>query len=565
MKSYGGMAGTVALSVIALVAPRVQASTNTLWLSVPADSAWENAANWDNGVPNGMAVLFSNLATNGIAWLTNNVSSYTVNYTVPTNAFNKLILQNAGSFTTTLNINTNGFATLCLNEISPLGQLIVNANAIVNVNSNGVVDVGSGITLATSTGSGGILNVNKGGAVTWGERCSNQSVLLNGGTLNVYGSMRGALGIWAGNQGVTINNGAGTSTVNIDGGIAFWDGTLVANRGNGVLNITNNATMTIRNNGLSVGLGNNTPYVAKVNMSSGTVSNRSNLVIAKAPTASTSTGAGTLSLSGGNFVQFGVTTVGEARNGTLNISGSGLFVTTNMVFVGGTSAPSLSGSATASGNVNLTGGQLIVTNLQATATLNVGSAVTGTVTLAGGSLTVDRLTVTNMGASVFTFNSGTLTAKATSINNGVALTVGNGTNVAVLGLLTGTHSFANGLVMNTNAVFAVGGTNVLGSAAIAGNVTLLSGAVLDCDFNASTNDWTQIDGTLTLPESATLNIRTLDGSLRGTIPVMQATAISGDAGAWSPVFVNGWKYRAAVRGNQLRLLRVIKGTALSVN
>jgi len=566
MKGFGGMAGIVALSVMAMFASRAQADTSTRWLSAPTDSAWENAANWDNGVPYGTAVLFNNLVTNGVAWLTNTVSSYTVNYTVPTNAFNKLTLQNAGSFITTLNINTNGFATLCLNEASPgpLGQLIVNANSVVNVNSNGVADVGSSITLATSTGSGGILNVNRGGAVTWGEQCSNQGILLNGGTLNVYGSIRGALGTWAGNQSVTINNGTGTSTVNIDGGIAFWDGTSVANRGTGVLNITNNATMTIRNNGLSVGIGNNTPYVAKVNMSSGTVSNRSNLVIAKAPSASTSTGTGTLNLSGGSFVQFGVTTVGEARNGTLNISGSGLFVTTNMVFVGGTTAPALSASATASGNINLAGGQFFATNSFGAATLNVGNAVTGTVTLAGGSLTVDRLVVTNGGFSILTFNSGTLTAKATTISNGVALTVGNGSATAVLGLLTGTHSFADGLVVNTNAVFAVGGTNALGAAAIAGNVTLRPGAVLDCDFNASTNDWAQIAGTLTLPASATLSLRTLDGALRGTIPVVQATAISGDAGAWSPVLVNGWKYRAAVSGNQLRLERVMKGTALSV-
>ena len=561
MKGLSGMAACVAPAVAVMCALHAQAATtNTAWIAVPAGGAWENAANWDNNVPYGTAVLTANLVTNGIAWLTNSTASYTVNYNVPTNAFNKLTLQNAGSFTTTLNINTQGFATLCLNEASPLGQLNINAKAIVNVNSNGVANVGTSIGIA----SGGTLNVNGGGAVTWGELAANQGLVLSGSTLNIFGAMRGALGGWAGNQFVQIENGGGTSKLTIDGGTAFWDGTEVGRRGVGTLNITNNATLTIRNNGLSVGSGQNVSYMATVNVSSGMVSNNSSLWIARTPNTAASTGTGTINLSGGNFVQRGVTTVGEARNGVLNISGSGLFVTTNMVFVGGTTAPTLNAGVTASGKLNLTGGQFFATNSTGTATLTVGSAVTGTVTLAGGSLTVDRLTVTNAAASIFVFSNGTLTAKATTISNGVALTVGNGSSAAVLGLLTGTHSFADGLVINTNAVFALGGTNALGTAAIAGNVSLRSGAVLDCDFNTSTNDVALIAGTLTLPASATLRVRTLDGSFRKTIPVLQATSISGDASAWSLAVVNGWKYRAVVSGTQLLLQRNMIGTAIFV-
>jgi hypothetical protein len=154
---------------------------------------------------------------------------------------------------------------------------------------------------------------------------------------------------------------------------------------------------------------------------------------------------------------------------------------------------------------------------------------------------------------------------STQISNSVPFVAGNGVDTAVLALSGGTHSFADGLVINTNAVFALGGTNALGTASIAGNVSLRNGAVLDCDFNASTNDVAQIAGTLTLPASATLRVRTLDGAFRNIIPVMQATVITGDASAWNPVLVNGFKYRAVVVGNQLRLERVLKGTALFVN
>ena len=90
-------------------------------------------------------------------------------------------------------------------------------------------------------------------------------------------------------------------------------------------------------------------------------------------------------------------------------------------------------------------------------------------------------------------------------------------------------------------------------------------AVLDFDFNSGTNDWTQIAGTLTLPASATLRVRTLDGSFRSTVTVLQATAITGNASAWSPVMVNGWKYRAVVSGNQLQLQRAQIGTAILVH
>jgi hypothetical protein len=51
MKGFGGLLGCVALSVMAMFALRARADTNTRWISAPVDSAWENAANWDNGVP----------------------------------------------------------------------------------------------------------------------------------------------------------------------------------------------------------------------------------------------------------------------------------------------------------------------------------------------------------------------------------------------------------------------------------------------------------------------------------------------------------------------------------
>ena len=202
-----------------------------------------------------------------------------------------------------------------------------------------------------------------------------------------------------------------------------------------------------------------------------------------------------------------------------------------------------------------------------TATFNNGTRLApGTLDLTGGSLLADQLVATNGTSSVIRFTKGTLAVQLSSqISNSVPFVAGNGVDTAVLALSGGTHSFADGLVINTNAVFALGGTNALGTASVAGNVTLRTGAVLDCDFSAGTNDWAQIAGTLTLPASATLRVRTLDGSFRSAVTVLQATAITGSASAWSPAMVNGWKYRAVVSGNQLQLQRAQIGTAILVH
>jgi hypothetical protein len=208
------------------------------------------------------------------------------------------------------------------------------------------------------------------------------------------------------------------------------------------------------------------------------------------------------------------------------------------------------------------------------ATLSVGNVgkfndgdmvITGTLSQAGGTLTVDRLVATNGAASIVNFTGGTLNTKGTTITNGTAFTVGNGASAALLNLEGGAHAFANGLVLNTNAAFVVGGTNAIGAAAsITGDVTFRANAIFDCDFNATTSDWTVVTGTVTLPATATLRARALDSSLRTPIPVLQATSISGSAAGWSTSTINGYNYRVVVSGNQLVLEKMPYGTAISI-
>jgi hypothetical protein len=267
---------------------------------------------------------------------------------------------------------------------------------------------------------------------------------------------------------------------------------------------------------------------------------------------------------------------------TLSGTGNGLFVGTtyyaydiNIIAIDsknnfGLAATSggagLTGTASYSGATYHTlGARLLVGN---TMTFSGGTTldIPGTLNLNGGTLTVDEL-VANMGSgkSTINFNGGTLTTRGTDVNTGAALVAGNGTSDATLNLVGGTHAFANGLVINTNAAFVVGGTNAIGAAAsITGDVTFRANAIFDCDFNATTSDWTVVTGTVTLPATATLRARALDSSLRTPIPVLQATSIVGSAAGWSLASINGYNYRVVVSENQLVLEKIPHGTVISI-
>jgi len=211
--------------------------------------------------------------------------------------------------------------------------------------------------------------------------------------------------------------------------------------------------------------------------------------------------------------------------------------------------------------VQVDGGSLIVTNaISNTPGIDV---LKGALTLNSGKVITERLYLTSELGFIH-FNGGSLATYGTSVSNGTAFVVGDGTDTATLALMTGTHTFFDGVTISSNAVFATGGTNAIGTATVNGDVTLQTDAVLDCDFNGSTNDWTQITGVLSLPVSATLSLRSLDGETPMTIPILEATTISGSADDWSVFRFNELVYRADVSGNQLLLMRVLSGTVINI-
>jgi T5SS/PEP-CTERM-associated repeat protein len=175
---------------------------------------------------------------------------------------------------------------------------------------------------------------------------------------------------------------------------------------------------------------------------------------------------------------------GSSNNEVL-VTGPGS-VWTNIIFVVGSSGPgnrfTLSNAALATASSFITigasstslnnrltvdGGTLLLTNNASTALLDVRR---GTNVLNTGRIELDRLLVTNsLGA--FEFNGGSLFTKNTTNNNARVFNAGNGSSAATMTLVNGAHSFANGLVVRSNATLTGGGFLI-------GPLTILNGATL---------------------------------------------------------------------------------------
>jgi hypothetical protein len=118
----------------------------------------------------------------------------------------------------------------------------------------------------------------------------------------------------------------------------------------------------------------------------------------------------------------------------------------------------------------------------------------GAVIWNSGTVTVNRLYLTNNGSSSLTFNAGLLQSEGTTVTNGVVFTVGDGVQSATLDLLGGTHTFANGLKLSTNASLIGSGDIIAGSATNFGAIAP--------GHSAGTLTFS---GDLTLQDSSTLN------------------------------------------------------------
>jgi len=264
----------------------------------------------------------------------------------------------------------------------------------------------------------------------------------------------------------------------------------------------------------------------------------------------------TITQTGGTWYQGGDMTLGNngGTTGVVTYLGSAAFIGQSNVNLG---------VFTTNGIGNLTIGgisSITLSNAKATAAMNV---IRGTLAVTGGVTWVDNLVATNGANSVISFNAGVVNVKTAQVSNGSAFVVGNGISAATLDLFGGSNTFANGLTINTNATLMIGGTNALGTSLINGNLALNANASLNWDYNATTQDWVVVTGTVGLPASVTVSMTALDGSTRNVIPLVKAVGgFVGSPSGWPRVSLLGVNYSSQIRGDTLVLAAPPKGTAM---
>ena len=195
--------------------------------------------------------------------------------------------------------------------------------------------------------------------------------------------------------------------------------------------------------------------------------------------------------SGSTWTSTSDVVVGQSGSGNqLVVSNGGAMVVTGNLTVG---------SSSSSGNlVQISNGTLIVTNSSGTGTLTINN---GSLLFNGGTLIVNELIITNAGGS-FTFSGGVLKVTSAVVSNGVAFTIGDGTDSATYTLVNGTNLFGSGFTVAGNAtingngtVVSPSGITVYGTASpgnspgrlvLNGNVHLQGIAFMEIDKTAST-------------------------------------------------------------------------------
>jgi T5SS/PEP-CTERM-associated repeat protein len=224
----------------------------------------------------------------------------------------------------------------------------------------------------------------------------------------------------------------------------------------------------------------------------------------------------------------------SASNNQLTVTDSGTVRATNAV---------IGFNAGVTGNqITVSGGNFIVTNSAGGGALDVRR---GTLTLDSGTVTADRFYATNGASSVVSFNGGTLRSSGTTVSNNTQFIVGDGVQSATFDLLGGTHNFANGLLLSSNATLIGNGT-MFGAATNFGGIspghstgllifnddlTLADSSVLDMEIEGpGTNDHVDITGLLTA--GGWLNV----SFINGYAPTNGAVFDLFDFGASSGVF-----------------------------
>jgi hypothetical protein len=359
-------------------------------------TAWSNALSGTVVISNGTTVVIQRTAAAAAAGDTNVVNS------------GKLIMNNG---TLVGNVGTGNVGTYTLRNSGTI-QVVANSSnsigfALINAGTTAITNASALNASGSFVFNSGLIT-NNAGLLTMAGALTNQGqlVILNGGAVT---------------NGNAIISGASTSLVSGAGSV--WSNLLLM-VGNG----TANGSVTVSNN-------------AKLISATGTIGNggSSNAVTVTGNNSSWNLASQDLTVG-----------TGTATGNVLNVAGGSTMNLTNLI---------LSATSAAVGDrVNISGGNLAVTNAAGTGRIVVGQLGQGTFTLNSGVVSVNQLFVTNntagatVNTNVFVFNSGQLNTAGTTVSNGLPFFIGNGTGAATNNLLGGTHSFDTSLTISSNSM-----------------------------------------------------------------------------------------------------------------
>jgi T5SS/PEP-CTERM-associated repeat protein len=521
-------------------------------------------------------------------------------------SFNELIMTNGGkvfgSFGNIGHLSTSAYNTATvtgngsiwtLTNVLNVGNAgrsnrLVVANAAKAVSGGGYVGFGSSSigNVAVITGAGSQWS-NDSGLPVGGDSSFNQMVISNGAAVLSDGAYVG---------GKFTQSGAGSSnSVIITGAGSSWTNTSTSSVGNfGKFNqliITNGGVMRNTAPFASLVLGwqpfgsNNTVIVTGTNsLFSNRGLNGARLTIGQGSSFNQ------LFLRDGGVAQTDVGELAENSSSSNNVAvvadaGSLWFSTFDLfvgnagpgnqltVSTGGTASAAdfyLGFADTSSNNTAIvTGGSIIVSNAAGTSIADIRR---GTLTLNSGIVRADILLLTNGPQSQFDFNGGTLQTRTTTVNNGSAFTVGNGSDAAILNVISnGLHTFNDGLTIAGNASLQGNGV-IRGVVTVASGGKLIPGAsvgkmvlsnspslqgtiILEVSKNGATRTNNQIQVTAPLTYGGALIVTNLGPTPLGTGDRFQLFSAATYAGSFAPLILPplnsgiGWSNKLLLDGS----------------
>ena len=384
-RRWAGRQGGAAVLSILVFAPTVVLGQSATWLTVPANGAFGNSANWSGGtVPTNTATFGASTITS-ITTGTRSIDILQFNAGAPAYS-----LTNSG----TLELAGGGIVNNSSNALTITNNLFLFVEN-GSTTSNAVI-TNNGATTFTETSTAGTSTITTTGGAnlsfTDNSSSGSATIVSNGGLVQFSSSAS------AGNSTITINGAGGQLRFSADA--TANSARIIANAGTVNLSGVNSALVIGSLEGAAnITLGGNQVTVGGLNLSttiSGVISDGGSSMLVKA-------GTGTLTLTGANTYAGGTTINGGLINfttganlgtGTVNLNGGGLqWATGNTTDISSRLAPLGAGGATIDTNGNavrfatgLTGSGGLTKNGGGALFLLANNTYTGGTTVNGGIL-----------------------------------------------------------------------------------------------------------------------------------------------------------------------------------